>query len=106
MIYVPHGREWHPDHQAAFRVLHAALVASETSSAILLAYEIWTPLQEYDRVLDITPSMARKLRAIRCYRSQLAGFSYDRAARGLGAYRGALTIGCRFAEVFQTVRSP
>jgi hypothetical protein len=69
----------------------------------LLAYEVWTPLQEYDRVEDITPTMRRKLHAVRCHRSQLAGFRYDRAVRGLNIYRGSMTIGCRFAEVFQAV---
>jgi hypothetical protein len=50
---------------------------------------------------DITPVMARKLRAARCYRSQLAGLHYDRAVRGLNQYRGALAARRRYAEVFR-----
>lgn len=103
MIFLPHPREWHPDHQAALPILRAALRKQDGFTPALLAYEVWTPLQEYDRVEDVTPMMARKLRAIRSHRSQQAGFRYDRAARGLNQYRGALTTGSRFAEVFQTV---
>ncbi len=100
-IYLPHGREWHPDHRAALAVVRAALRASGLPAPELLTYEVWTPLSEYDQVTDITPVMARKLRAVRCYRSQLAGFHYDRAVRGLNQYRGALAARCRYAEVFR-----
>ncbi|HXG10558.1 MAG TPA: PIG-L deacetylase family protein [Gemmataceae bacterium] len=103
IVYLPHPREWHPDHRAALFVVRAALAGADIPVPVLLTYEVWTPLAEYDRVEDITPVMMRKLRAIRCYRSQLEGFRYDRAARGLGQYRGALAGRCRYAEVFQPI---
>jgi len=102
-IYLPHEREWHPDHQAVPPIVRAALDAGYDLKPKLLAYEVWTPIQEYDHVEDVTLTMARKLQAVRCYRSQLAGFRYDRAVRGLAQYRGALTLRCRFAEVFRAV---
>jgi hypothetical protein len=49
--------------------------------------------------------MASKLRAVRCYRSQLEDFHYDRAVQGLNQYRGALAAGCRYAEVFQSLEA-
>jgi LmbE family N-acetylglucosaminyl deacetylase len=101
-IYLPHTLEWHPDHRAALAVVRAALRESGIPVPHLLTYEVWTPLSEYDQVEDITPVIARKLRAVRCYRSQLAGFPYDRAVRGLNQYRGALAARCRYAEVFQS----
>ena len=100
-IYLPHDREWHPDHRAALGVVRAACQDSGILAPDLLTYEVWTPLSEFDEVKDITPFMARKLRAVRCYHSQLAGFHYDRAVRGLNQYRGALAAQCRYAEVFQ-----
>jgi LmbE family N-acetylglucosaminyl deacetylase len=100
-IYLPHDREWHPDHRAALAVVRAALRDSGIPAPALRTYEIWTPLSEHDDVKDITSVMARKLRAVRCYRSQLAGFRYDRAVRGLNQYRGALAARCRYAEVFR-----
>jgi hypothetical protein len=50
---------------------------------------------------DISRFMRRKLRAVRCYQSQLEEFRYDRAVRGLNQYRGCLAARCRYAEVFQ-----
>jgi LmbE family N-acetylglucosaminyl deacetylase len=102
VIYLPHPHEWHPDHQAALPVLRAALANHAGAPPALWAYEIWTPFQVFDRAEDITATMGRKLRAIRSYASQLAGFRYDRAARGLNQYRGALAARCRFAEVFES----
>jgi LmbE family N-acetylglucosaminyl deacetylase len=100
-IYVPHVREWHPDHQASLPVVRLALQASQIPMPTLLTYEVWTPLAQYDDGEDITRVMRRKLRAVRCYRSQVEQLRYDRGVRGLNQYRGAIAWGCRYAEVFQ-----
>ena len=99
-IYLPHPEDNHPDHRAAFPAACRALRASGMSAEIF-AYEVWTPLARAEELEDITTVLHTKLRAIRCYRSQLATFRYDRAARGLAAYRGALHARCRFAEAFE-----
>jgi LmbE family N-acetylglucosaminyl deacetylase len=103
IIYVPHTREWHPDHRAAIPILRAALAPLASPPPAVLAYEVWTPLAHHDSARDVTSKMKQKLKAVRCYRSQLEGFRYDRAVLGLGIYRGALVVGCPFAEVFQSV---
>jgi LmbE family N-acetylglucosaminyl deacetylase len=102
-IYLPHRGEWHPDHRACGPILHAALLAAGLPSPSLMAYEVWTPLADYDLVKDVSDTMVRKLQAVRCYRSQLHHFRYDRAVRGLNEYRGCLAGRCRYAEVFQPV---
>lgn len=100
-LYVPHSHESHPDHRAALPAVRAALAGLGAPVPDLLTYEVWTPLGEYDHVEDITSVMSRKLRAVRSYASQLEGFRYDRAVRGLNEYRGALAGRCHYAEVFQ-----
>src|SRR5262249_33833892 len=69
------------------------------------AYEVWTPLAHWDRCEDITRVLRQKLSAIRCYASQLALVRYDRAIRGLNHYRGIMSAGKRYAEVFQDLAS-
>src|SRR5262245_22974693 len=101
-IYVPHAREWHPDHRAALRVLRAACRGGASQPEVL-AYEVWTPLSEHDHVEDITAEMPKKLRALRVHRSQLKHFDYVRAVRGLNQFRGELVARCRYAEVFQAI---
>lgn len=101
-IYLPHPEDGHPDHRAAFPAVCRALRASAMTAEIF-AYEVWTPLARAEEMEDITAAMHAKLRAIRCYRSQLAAFRYDRAARGLAAYRGALHAKCGYAEAFESL---
>ncbi|HEX9285160.1 MAG TPA: PIG-L family deacetylase [Nitrospirales bacterium] len=103
LIYLPHAQEWHPDHQAALPIVRAALKGPGISRPAFRAYEVWTPLAEYDHVEDISAVMPRKLRALRAHRSQLKTFDYPRAVSGLNQFRGELAARCRYAEVFQAV---
>jgi N-acetylglucosamine malate deacetylase 1 len=99
LIYVPHALEWHPDHKAAWSVVASALDGFDLAPEIR-AYEVWTPLVEYDHVEDISAFMEQKLAAIRCYTSQLGELHYDRAIEGLNRYRGEITARRPYAEVF------
>ncbi len=100
LVYAPHAAEWHPDHRAALPILLRALAPDAAAVTEVRTYEVWTPLAEYAHAHDVTAVMARKLRALRCHASQLREFRYDRAVRGLNAYRGALATRTRYAEVF------
>jgi N-acetylglucosamine malate deacetylase 1 len=102
-IYLPHSREAHPDHRACEPLLRAALRERRLPGPTLYAYEVWTPLSEFQLVKDVSDKMACKLRAVRCYRSQLAYVRYDRAVRGLNQYRGCVAGRCAYAEVFEAV---
>ena len=103
LIYLPHAQEWHPDHKACLPILQTALRASGIAVSQARAYEVWTPLPEYDHVEDITTVMRQKLRALRAHRSQLREFDYERAVSGLNRFRGELAAKCRYAEVFQNI---
>jgi LmbE family N-acetylglucosaminyl deacetylase len=98
LVYVPHEGEAHPDHRAALPILRVALGQRRPD---VLAYEIWSPLQSWHDVVDVTDVIDTKLEAIRCYRSQLDQFRYDDAVLGLNQYRGALAGSCRYAEAFR-----
>lgn len=102
-LYLPHPLEWHPDHKAASAVLNRALQEWAHPAVNVLTYEVWTPLSEYEHVQDITRHWRKKLDAIRCYRSQIGHFRYDRAIQGLNRYRGELAARTRYAEVFGTM---
>ena len=103
MIYLPHPAEWHPDHKACWPILSGVLASGLLPDVTVRAYEVWTPLTEFDHVEDITAEMQRKMRAVRCHRSQLHEFAYDRAVRGLNQFRGIMSGRCRYAEVFQSL---
>ena len=103
MIYLPHSNDGHPDHRASQPILRLALAQGQHAKPEVRAYEIWTPLSGYDRLEDITGVMPRKLLALRAHESQLGEFNYERAVRGLNAFRGEMAAKCEYAEVFQTV---
>jgi LmbE family N-acetylglucosaminyl deacetylase len=100
-IYLPHEHDAHPDHAAATSITRGAIRRATLAGVELRGYEVWTPLPAWDVVDDVTGVMARKLRAVRCYASQLTAHRYDRAVRGLNAYRGAMAGRMRFGEAFQ-----
>jgi len=105
-IYVPHSAEQHPDHAAALRLVQLSLRALNLEkSPRVLAYEVWTPLQHLDEIVDITPYMETKLRAISVYKSQTRVMNFAAAAGGLARYRGEMHSwpGGEFAEVFSDV---
>jgi LmbE family N-acetylglucosaminyl deacetylase len=104
IVYVPHGSDDHPDHRAAHELVRMMPKLKESST--VRAYEVWTPLERYDHVEDVSAVIERKLRAIRCYTSQLGHFRYDLAIEGLNRYRGCLAARREYAEVFRLVDSP
>jgi N-acetylglucosamine malate deacetylase 1 len=108
VIYVPHEREIHPDHQAACRLVRRAL--SAVNSAVIkpavMQFEVWTPIQQIDHVVDISPHIDLKMSAIRAYKSQCAVLRFDEAVLGLSRYRGEMHSwpGGDYAEIFSILR--
>ncbi len=100
LVYLPHTRDGHPDHRAAMPIVEKALNRCGLSGTGIMAYEVWTPLADYQHVEDVSAVMGRKVDSIREYRSQQGPFSYEQAVTGLNQYRGALAGRCSYAEVF------
>jgi LmbE family N-acetylglucosaminyl deacetylase len=102
LVYLPHPGEPHPDHEAVLPMVRLALAGLPAGAPLpeLRGYEVWGPMTRFGWVELIGAVMGQKLRAVRCYRSQLRQFRYDRAVAGLNRYRGALGAGARYAEAF------
>jgi N-acetylglucosamine malate deacetylase 1 len=102
-VYLPCFLEQHSDHRAANGVLFDAVLGTGLEFECR-GYEVWTPLFP-NCVINIDSTIELKMRAIDCYRSQLAQMNYRHAAIGLNAHR-SLAIGgkaSRFAEAFQAL---
>jgi LmbE family N-acetylglucosaminyl deacetylase len=99
-VLCPHAGEAHPDHAAAARIVDRVSERLGRPFA-RLAFEVWTPMSDFDDVEDITSVMETKRAAERAYVSQLAKFRYDDAVDGLNRFRGALAGHCAYAEVFK-----
>lgn len=117
IVYCPHQGDLHGDHKAVF---WATLVAARPVNAHrvtrLLCYETlseteWAAPLTGDAFVptvftDISSTLARKLRACRCYRSQMKPFPNSRSLRAIAALarlRGA-AAGLAAAESFILIR--
>ena len=92
IIYAPHEQDGHPDHQeAAFLVRRVLEVLPNTiAKPIVWLYEVWTPMQKMDHIVDITSVVDIKRNAILAYESQCAVLAFDEAILGLNRYRGEM----------------
>jgi LmbE family N-acetylglucosaminyl deacetylase len=106
LIYVTHDREMHGDHRAAARIVMRALPKIDAHPDVRM-YEVWTPLQNMDEIVDISEHMDVKLEAVRAYQSQCDVLRFDAAVLGLNRYRGEMHSwpGGPYAEVFSHPRS-
>ena len=107
-VYVTHDREMHPDHRAAVRLIRKAMSGpgAPRQSPVVLMYEVWTPLQRMDEIVDISRYVRTKLKAVRAYRTQCEQVAFDEAILGLNRYRGEMHSwpGGDHAEVFARFR--
>lgn len=108
LVYVPHRAEMHPDHRASARLVRRALLdLALPARPTVRMFEVWTPMQQIDEVVDISEYMEAKLAAVRAYKSQCEVMRFDEAVLGLDRYRGEMHSGwpvARYAEIFSEVR--
>jgi LmbE family N-acetylglucosaminyl deacetylase len=111
VIYVHHHLDAHEDHKVTSRLVNEAIgracapifqeyKGEPWSVETVLAYEVWTPLFEFNYVEDISEFMNIKIAALRKHQSQIKTIGYDEATEGLARYRGAMTGKGKYCEVF------
>ncbi len=104
IIYVPHSNEAHPDHRSAAKIVKKAIEGKQNEQKIPLIYmyEVWTPLQKFDHIVDISGYIEVKNLSIQAHASQCAALKFEAAILGLNRYRGEMHSwpGGDYAEAF------
>jgi O-antigen biosynthesis protein len=92
-VLAPSPFEVHPDHRAVCRAAVEALAQApaDAQRPQLVLCEIGAPMLP-NALVDITPVLERKQRAMACFASQLAQQAYDVQVLGLNRFR-AYTLG-------------
>jgi LmbE family N-acetylglucosaminyl deacetylase len=105
IIYAPHIREQHPDHQEAAKMVIKSHEIMTGNNCQLWFYEIWTPLEHLDHIVDISNYVDLKRKAIKAHASQCNILNFDEAILGLNRYRGEMHSwpGGEYAEVFSNL---
>jgi len=99
-VFLPFLLDDHPDHRAANRIFAAAAPHCSGSRMEVYAYEVWTPLPA-NRLVDISPVVDIKEKAIRAHTSQTGRMDYAAATLGLNRFRALpVTGGKGFCEAF------
>ncbi len=105
IIYVPHEQESHPDHKAAASLVSLCInqLSRQTSQPVVWMYEVWTPMQRIEHIVDISDYVDVKRQAIHAHKSQCAMMKFDEAILGLNRYRGEMHSwpGGDYAEIFK-----
>lgn len=105
IIYVTHEKEEHPDHIAAAKFVKQAInqLPENILAPTVWMYEVWTPIQRMDHIVDISAYVDTKRKAILAYKSQCDVLAFDEAILGLNRYRGEMHSwpGGDYAEVFK-----
>jgi len=115
IIYVHHPSDGHQDHRMTFQLVNESLgrasvplfqeyKGSPWSAETVLAYEVWTPLSDFEYVEDISEFIDEKVAALRKHESQIKMNPYDEAFKGLARYRGTMTGKGKYCEVFKVIK--
>jgi LmbE family N-acetylglucosaminyl deacetylase len=112
ILYIPHKYDKHADHRITNELVLQAIAQTKQApheawlaALTILCYEIWTPLQNANRHVDISHLIDLKLTALRKHASQLNKRAYDDAILGLNRYRGVMMgKGARYAESFECIK--
>ncbi len=115
VVYVHHQADGHQDHKTTFQLVNESLARARLhmfqeyegppwSSETVLAYEVWTPLSDFEYVEDISEFMDQKTDALKKHESQIKNVQFDEAFEGLARYRGAMTEKGKYCEVFKVIK--
>jgi LmbE family N-acetylglucosaminyl deacetylase len=116
IVYVHHQSDAHQDHRTTFQLVNEAVGRAGTPLFqeckgepwcvdTVLAFEVWTPLSDFEYVEDISEFIDKKIAALKKHESQVKTVRYDEAVEGLARYRGAMTGKGQYCEVFKIVKA-
>lgn len=115
IVFIHATNDAFPDHKIVNGLVLGALCGAagpwyqETkgepwSPKMVLGYEVWHPLSDYQMVVNVSDTIDQKMTALACYKSQLETTRYDEAFKGLARYRGVMSCEGKYAEVFEVIK--
>lgn len=104
-VYLPSPTDLHPDHRAV-GLAGLEAVRRHRAGVRAVLYEVGAPLARPNRLVDLTPLMARKRAALDCFGSQAARQRYTEQIEALNRFRTyTLPNDVAAAEAFRVIDS-
>ncbi len=90
MFYYPHSNEKDRDHAVVNEIAQQVSIICSNKEIRFrsLQYEIWTPLEAYHQIVDISDVLEKKKDLLKLYKSQADKFNEFKGQIGLNMYRG------------------
>jgi len=118
VVYTQHGGDLNIDHGIVFRATMTAarpiagspvkaIYAYEVASASEWAFGQIHPIFQPNTFLDISDTLATKIKALEDYKGEIREFPHPRSSEAIAAIakRWGATVGCAAAEAFQLIRA-
>lgn len=117
IIYIPYPNDGDYEHRLVSIAAREAIWISATdyfpeagckkttSAKLILGYEVWRPIENYQLAVDITAYAKKKKNAIRAYKSQIKQKKWEKAVAGLNQFRGITSGKGEYVEVFQVIKA-
>lgn len=100
VIAVPNIFDFHMDHRAVALALADQINKGNIDAKCkILLYEVWGTNPFFNRYIDISDSIDRKVEIIREYKSQVKVINYDERIKSLNYYRG-MCVNSEYAECY------
>ncbi len=105
-VYCPHPViDLHPTHRLGAEILLDTL-KDYGFQGYVWAYEVWGLFHTWDRFEDISETISKKLKAIKCHQSQVTNKPYHLGIAGLNKWRTVFadphsSTKAKYAEVFK-----
>lgn len=115
VVYLPHSLDGDSEHRYINVATSEAIWISGSNYLpefgvkispvqLILGYEVWHPIGDYNLSVDISSCMDQKLEAINAYGSQLKQKNWHEGLLGLASFRGVTSGKGKYVEVFQVIK--
>ncbi len=112
LVFAPYESDKHRDHRITTELVldsvwkasgpwHGSAGKTPWRTEKVFLYETWTPIQEPEHFEDISKTVSKKIKAIKCFKSQVKDIKYDEAAIGLNRFRGVMSGVGQYCECFE-----
>lgn len=99
LIFIPGCKEHNREHVMVNCILRK-MIFFQLSKAKVYEYEVWTPMLNPEKLIDVSEEMDSIISNVSLYKSQMECYDYVNLCKGLKMFRGS-SHGVEYAEMYK-----